>query len=237
MRLSRFVAKSGLLSIRKAEQLILDGKIKVNDKTVRDLSYILLEEDKVYFKGKLLSPEKRLVIALNKPAGYISSVMDEKNRKTVIDLIPGIEQRVYPVGRLDFDSRGLIILTNDGDLANRIMHPRYGVHKKYDIRLDKRVSKEAIDRIRNCKVRVDNKNVDVRTIEVYRGGKKLSMTIAEGRKRIIRRLFEQLGFKVLDLKRIQIGALSLKGLKEGKYRILGDNEIKSLLGQGQATNG
>lgn len=237
MRLARYVAKSGLLSRRKAEDLILAGKIEVNGKIIRELSYNISEKDKVYYNGKRLLPEQSLVIALNKPVGYISSARDDRGRKTVIDLIPGIEQRLYPVGRLDYRSRGLIILTNDGDLANKIMHPRYQVEKKYEVRLDKKLPNDIIENIRAGRVSVEKKKVQVTSMEVARTGKRILMTITEGRKRIIRRMFRKLGFEVIDLKRTEIGSLDLVGLKPGKYRILDKKEISDLLNSAQPSNG
>jgi len=228
MRIARFIAKSGLVSRRKAEELLKNKKIKVNSEIITDVTYEVTEDDKVYYEDRLLEKEKKITIALNKPLNCLSTVKDDRGRKTVIDLLRDIDNRVYPVGRLDYRSRGLILLTNDGDLANRIMHPSYDVKKKYEVKIDRPIEESTLKKIAKG-VLIDKRTIFVDDIKYLSSGNRLQVTISEGRKRIIRRLFDKIGFKVIDLKRTQIGGLKLGDLKEGRYRILDKDDIKKIL--------
>jgi len=228
MRIARFIAKSGLVSRRKAEELLKNKKIKVNSEIITDVTFEVTEDDKVYYEDRLLEKEKKITIALNKPLNCLSTVKDDRGRKTVIDLLRDIDNRVYPVGRIDYRSRGLILLTNDGDLANRIMHPSYDVKKKYEVKIDRPIEESTLKKIAKG-VLIDKRTIFVDDIKYLSSGNRLQVTISEGRKRIIRRLFDKIGFKVIDLKRTQIGGLKLGDLKEGRYRILDKDDIKKIL--------
>ncbi len=233
IRLARFMSLCGVASRRSSEALILKGAVKVNKTVVEDLSFKVGSEDIVEFENHRISPENTITIALNKPAGYLSTAKDDFNRKTVLDLIVPerpLDARLYPVGRLDCDSRGLIILTNDGDLAYRITHPRFMVPKVYEIKTDRTVNSRDINMIKQGII-IEEKELSVIELnaENLPGGNSLvTIKIAEGRKRILRKVFQNLGYKVLDLKRTQIGDFVLGNIKEGQYIVLNENQIKSL---------
>jgi 23S rRNA pseudouridine2605 synthase len=233
MRLQKFLSHSGVSSRRKCELIIKSGKIKVNDKIVNDVTVnIDLENDFVVYNNKLLKLENFVYIALNKPIGFITTVKDEFNRPTILDLIK-IKKKIFPVGRLDCDTSGLIILTNDGDFANKIIHPKNKIIKKYIVCVKKPVIKEQLNKIKNgiiidnkktfpCEIRIINKNI------LYT---KLEMDIVEGRNRQIRKIFEKFNNRVINLKRVAINKLELKklNLKNGEYKFLSKIEINSLV--------
>ena len=232
IRLARFLSHCGAGSRRKCEEYIFSGKVSVNGKIVKSPNVNVFEGDRVFLSGKKVEPENILVLALNKPAGYISTARDEFGRKTVVDFVKDIGVRLYPAGRLDKDSRGLLLLTNDGGLVQRIIHPKFCVPKKYIVILEKPLSKDAIRNI-NSGIVIDDKNVrvsDFRIIETKKNYSKIEITIFEGRKRIIRRMFDKINYKVIDLQRIQIGNYVMKGIPEGKYKILSDKDISRLQG-------
>ena len=234
IRLARFLALCGVASRRKSEALILEGSIKVNQTVVRDLSFKVSGEDDVELKNNHISPENKIVIALNKPAGYLSTARDDFKRKTVLDLVmlknnPKI--RLYPVGRLDYESRGLIILTNDGELAYRITHPKFKVPKVYEIKTDREITPDDIKKIKEGII-IEERELSVLDLNIKNlPGKNylVIIKIAEGRKRILRHVFQKLGYKVLDLKRTQIGDFVLGNIKEGEYDILNENQVESLI--------
>jgi 23S rRNA pseudouridine2605 synthase len=239
IRISRFLAESGIASRRKSEELVLSGKVSVNGTAVTDLSFRISEGDRVEYEGKPVTGKPVKVIALNKPPGYLSTVKDDFNRKTVMDLV-GREhgERLYPVGRLDYESRGLIILTNDGSLAYRITHPKFKVPKRYEVRLERPLPQTHIQKLREGII-IEGKRfqpIELNVREKLQGNTSLGrssffeITIGEGRKRIIRKAFKKLGYEVADLKRTGIGSFNLEGIREGKFRVLKEDEIKSLLG-------
>jgi 23S rRNA pseudouridine2605 synthase len=236
VRLARFIALCGVSSRRNSEALILKGAVKVNREVVTDLSFKVGSEDAVEIENRRLSPESKIAIALNKPAGYLSTAKDEFNRKTVLDLLTldgACKGRLYPVGRLDCDSRGLIILTNDGELAYRITHPKFMVTKVYEIKTDREITPDDINRIKEGII-IEERELSVIELNVKNlpGRNSLvTIKIAEGRKRILRKVFQNLGYKVLDLKRTQIGGLVLGDIKEGEYKILNEEQIKHLIGK------
>jgi len=176
--------------------------------------------------------EEKIVIALNKPTGYLSTVSDKFNRKTVLDLIHYKNFRLYPVGRLDINSRGLIILTNDGELAYKLAHPKFGVPKVYDVLINKRINFKDLEIILNG-IKIEGRELYPLSVELLNDSSLIRIKIAEGRKRIIRKVFKTLGYKVIDLKRVQIGNFKLDDCKpklsEGSFKILSDLEIKKLL--------
>ena len=234
IRLSKYLADCGLFSRRKNEEIISSGKIKVNDAVVTDLSFKVNPcKDKVEYEDRTLKYEDRIVLALNKPVGYLSTAHDNFNRKTVLDLIKNkkLNTRLYPVGRLDYNSRGLLIITNDGELAYKITHPKFQISKVYEVALNKYIADKDIEKIRSG-INIEGRElIPINIILSYR--KKdysiLKIKIIEGRKRIIRKIFMKLGYKVQDLRRIQIGGFILKDIPEGSYKILDKNEIILLL--------
>jgi pseudouridine synthase len=234
IRLAKFMALCGVASRRNSETLILKGAVKVNRKVVEDLSFKVGSEDVVELENRKMVPENKIVIALNKPAGYLSTARDDFKRKTVLDLLTlesACKARLYPVGRLDCDSRGLIILTNDGELAYRITHPKFMVPKIYEVKTDREITPYDITRIREGMV-IEERELSVLDLNAKKlpgGGSLVTIKIAEGRKRIIRKVFKNLGYGVLDLKRTQIGGLALGDIKEGKYKILDERQVMSLI--------
>lgn len=233
MRLSRFLANSGITSRRKSELLILEGKISVNDEVITKLgTKINTSTDIVKFQGKIITLPEKIYLALNKPPGYLSTVRDDFGRPTIMDLVKNFrpQERLFPVGRLDLNSRGLILLTNDGDFALKIMHPGFKIKKTYEVELDKELADKDIDKI-NAGICLDNRVITVFNLNIItrqKNSKIVRLTISEGRKRVLRRLFLFLGYKVTDLKRIKIGNYSLGDLQEGKYRVLNEKDINNI---------
>lgn len=231
-RLQKFMARCGVASRRKCEELILDGRIKVNGTVITELGFkINPEKDMVYYMSNLIKPEEiKRYIMLNKPVGVVTTVKDEKNRKTILDLVK-VDERIYPIGRLDYDSSGLIILTNDGDLYNKIIHPRSEVFKTYIVKVKGFVDKEKLETLRRgvdiggyitapCKARVVWSNSTSSELEI---------SIHEGKNRQIRRMCSSLGHDVISLRRISIGKLTLGDLKQSNWRDLSEDEIKYLM--------
>ncbi len=238
MRLQKFLAQAGVASRRKSEKLIEQGVVEVNDKIVTELGVkIDPEKDIVKVEGKRISgPEEKIYIILNKPKGYITSNKDPQGRKTVMELIDN-KERVYPVGRLDLHSRGLILMTNNGELAFRLTHPSYQVSKTYLVRIDAPLAKSDQKKlVSGIKLEegtamaedvIPQKNSKTNKEEIS-GETKLKIILKEGKKRQIRRMLKTLGIEVLDLKRIKFGPLSLLSLPEGSYRHLTKEEIEAL---------
>ncbi|MBM3707733.1 MAG: rRNA pseudouridine synthase [Actinobacteria bacterium] len=231
LRIAKYLAACGLASRRKCEELILNEKIRVNKKIVKDLAYRVSNNDVVEYNGKILKLKENIVIALNKPAGYISTTKDDFERKTVLDLINEKNIRLFPVGRLDTDSRGLMLLTNDGELAYRILHPKFQVSKIYEVTIEEKITDTGLKELRRG-IKIENRRLtplNLRILKTDPYSTLLEINITEGRKRIIRKAFKKLGYKVLDLKRTQIGNFRLKNLREGSYRTLSKKEINSIL--------
>lgn len=191
-------------------------------------------KDRVEVNGKPVKLEKNKVyILLHKPKGYVTTVSDPEGRKTVLELVQDVKERIYPVGRLDYDSSGLLLLTNDGDFANYLMHPRHEILKVYIVTVKGKPSDEAIEKIRNG-IRIDDyvtAPAFVKVLNVYENKTKLEITIHEGRNRQIRKMCERIGHPVIRLKRIAYGKLELGNLKPGEWRFLTEKEIKQLLGK------
>ena len=231
-RLQKVIANSGYCSRRKAEDLIEQGKVLVNGELVTTLGTKVNGNDAIIVEGKILKNEEdKAYYLLNKPRGIISSSNDDKNRKTVVDLID-TDKRIYPIGRLDYDTTGLIILTNDGTLSNKLMHPSNGIEKKYVAKLNKffdiadlkKLEKGIIiDNIKCKPTRVKiKKNDRIKDYSI------VEITIAEGRNHIVKRVFENLGYLVDKLSRIEYAFLSIDNLRSGEYRELTKKEIKKL---------
>lgn len=230
-RLQKYMARCGVASRRKCEEIILLGKVKVNNKVVNELGYkIDADNDKVTVDNKLIKPEeKKVYVALNKPEGYVSTVKDEKGRKTVIDLIK-IKERVYPIGRLDYDTSGLILLTNDGDIYNKIIHPREEKNKIYIAIIKGLPTKEEIERFKNG-INIDGYITAKASFKVLKSNSDCSevkIMIHEGKNRQIRKMCEAIKHPVLELKRVQIGDIKLGDLPKGEWRFLNDDELNYL---------
>lgn len=225
MRLQKFLAQAGISSRRKAEELITNGKIKVNDKVVTELGVKVDENrDEIKFQDKVIELESnKIYIALNKPTGYISSASGEQG-KSIFNLIK-IKERIYPVGRLDKDSSGLLILTNDGELANRLTHPRFESEKEYFIILDQDLRTEDINKLKKGMIIGGKKLQGVKTVSAQ--NKSARLILKEGINKQIRRMLGKLGYTVVRLKRIRIGKLELGDLKEGEYKNIEITDIES----------
>ncbi len=233
MRLQKYMAMAGVASRRQSEKLIEDGKVKVNGHVVQEMGLKIDEKrDTVYVKGqRIFLQNDKVYYMVNKPRGYVSTVSDERNRKTVMELVPN-NQRLYPIGRLDQNTSGILLMTNDGDLTYRLTHPKHEVKKKYVIKVKPIPSKEKLSQLRQggdigvysiapCEIllrRLDGEE-NTGTYEV---------TISEGKNRQVRNMFEYIECEVVTLKRISIGTLALKGLRLGKSRRLTPEEIQQL---------
>jgi 23S rRNA pseudouridine2605 synthase len=225
MRLVKYLAHSGVASRRAADELILAGRVRVGGEVVTDPARDVGEGSGVEVDGRAVAPEPREVWALNKPAGVVSTAREPGRRRAVTDLVDS-ERRLYPVGRLDADSTGLILLTNDGELANRLTHPRYGVPKAYRVSLTRPPGEREIEELRRG-VRLDDGPTAPAEVE-RRGERVIEITIREGRKRQVRRMAEAVGQEVEALTRISIGPLELGDLRPGEARRLSPEEVDSL---------
>ena len=229
MRINKYLATCGIGSRRGVEELIKNGDISVNGKVVTELSYDISSSDLVKYKGKTVSlVEDKVYIMLNKPKCYITSTKDEQGRKVVLDLLKGCKYKVFPVGRLDYNTQGLLLLTNDGDWANNIIHPSKHISKTYVVTTKYMLTNKQLNQVRNGIV-IDGKRTLPAKIELVSKDENLfyyHVTIYEGRNREIRKMFEFLGLKIYSLQRIQIGLLELGKLEEGKFRYLDKKEIK-----------
>lgn len=230
-RLQKFMSSSGVASRRKSEDIIKDGRVKVNGKIVTELGRkIDPKKDEIRVDNKIIKKEKSRYILLNKPSGYITTTNDPQGRKTVMDLI-NIKERVYPVGRLDYDTTGLLLLTNDGEVANKVMHPSYKIDKEYLSTISGTLSKKDIDLLENGIKLSDGITApaEVEIVVEYSNRSIVKITLHEGRKNQIKRMFKKLGYSVEELKRIKIGPLTLDSeLKLGNYRFLTKAEKKEL---------
>ncbi|ACL69480.1 pseudouridine synthase [Halothermothrix orenii] len=230
-RLQKYMAHAGVASRRKSEKIITQGRVKVNGKIVTELgTKIDPDKDIVEVDGRVISKEKYVYILLNKPVGYITSVSDPHGRKTVTGLIKGVSQRIYPVGRLDYDTSGLLILTNDGELTYVLTHPSHMVEKTYRVEVKGFPSDEVLKKLETGVKLKDGLTAPARVSAVKRKEKNtiFNLTIHEGRNRQVRRMCDKIGFPVVNLKRIAFGPLNLKGLKTGQYRFLTEKEVKAL---------
>ncbi len=228
MRLNKYVAACGICSRRKAAEHIEAGKVRVNDQLVKEIGYRVQPDDKVYFDDKLIKTVRNLVyVLLNKPRGVITTANDEKDRKTVLDIVgETVKERIYPVGRLDRDTSGLLLLTNDGDLAQKLSHPSKQIAKIYHAELDKNISKSDLERIA-AGVTLEDGVAPVDWIGYVEEGKKniIGIEVHIGRNRIVRRIFEHLGYEVTKLDRMHYAGLTKKDLPRGRYRRLTEREV------------
>jgi 23S rRNA pseudouridine2605 synthase len=228
LRLAKYLAHAGVASRRAAEGLIAEGRVTVEGAPALDPALDVGEHSRVQFDGRdVTGPEPRVVYALNKPVGVLSTVRDTHGRRTVLDLMPPGGPRLYPVGRLDADSSGLILLSNDGELANQLTHPSFEVPKTYRVRVAAApVPARALARLRDGVILEDGPTAPA---EVRRVGRdELEITIHEGRNRQVRRMCEEVGHRVLELTRVGFGPLTLSGLAPGAHKRLGDREVERL---------
>jgi 23S rRNA pseudouridine2605 synthase len=234
MRLAKHLAHAGVASRRAAEGLIAQGRVRVDGDVVRDPARDVDEHSRVEVDGRLLAgPEPRVVYALHKPVGVLATASDPHGRPTVLELL-GEERRLYPVGRLDADSSGLILLTNDGELANRLTHPRYEVPKTYRVRVGGGPVEERALRALRAGVELEDGPTAPAQVRWVGGDDELELTIREGRNRQVRRMCEAVGHPVLTLRRIAFGPLRLGGLQPGAHRRLGEAELRKLGETGRA---
>ena len=234
VRLQKFLAEAGVASRRASEQVILAGRVTVNGQTVSALgTKVDAAHDRVAVDGKALRPKRKLYVALHKPRGCVCSRDDEHNRQTIYELLPGEWTGLYSVGRLDYNSEGLIFLTNDGEFSLRLTHPRYGVRKKYLATVEGRVVPGVLTLFTRG-VQHEGEVLKAEKARLVSAGQAQSVVeleLAEGKNREVRRLFESQGLSVKRLLRTQIGKIKLGELRSGKWRTLTEPEIKSLLSQ------
>ena len=227
MRLAKYLASAGLASRRAAEEIVRAGRVRVGGTTITDPALEVGPEDAIAVDGIVLSPERlRVVYAVNKPAGVVSTARDPQGRPTIVSLVPG-DVRLYPVGRLDIDTTGLILLTNDGALAHRLTHPRFEVEKTYRVVVLRPPVREAALKALRAGVELDDGPTAPARVRRIRPDT-LEITIHEGRKRQIKRICEHVGHPVSKLERVAFGSLALGELRPGGYRRLSDAEINSL---------
>lgn len=231
IRLQKYLAECGIASRRKSEELIAAGKVKVNGVTASVGDKVNPKHDKVTVSGKkAVTVKKSVYIMLNKPRGFITTMSDEHDRKCVAQLVKGVNTRVYPVGRLDRESEGLLLMTNDGEFANALTHPSKHVSKTYRVTVRPEITKEQATEFRNG-IEIDGKMTapaDLRILETQENRTVVEVTIYEGRNRQIRKMFEALGIEVARLKRTKVGNLKLGMLKQGDYRDLTPDEVSAL---------
>ena len=230
-RLQKFMASAGVASRRKCEDIILQGKVKVNGQVVTEMGFKVTAADTIEVDKKIINkPEGHRYYLLNKPIGYITTAADPQGRQTVMELVPQ-EHRVFPVGRLDIMTSGLLILTDHGDLAYKLTHPKFMIDKEYHVRVNGTVTEEQIKDLR-AGIMLDDgmtSEAQVEIISIQAGDTSLTLTIHEGRNRQVRRMMEAIGRNVVSLTRVRYGDLTLEGVKLGKYRTLTKDEVQRLI--------
>jgi 23S rRNA pseudouridine2605 synthase len=240
-RLQKVLAQAGVASRRKCEEMITAGLVEVNDQVVKELgTKVNPSSDSIKVKGKPIQLEKKVYILFHKPKGVITAVSDPKGRKVVVDYLKGVDERVYPVGRLDYDTEGLLILTNDGEFSNVLTHPKHEVGKTYHATVKGVPHGDKLERLRNG-IKLEDGMTAPAEVEYYDVDPEqkqsiISITIYEGRNRQVRRMFDAIGFPVQRLRRISMGNLTLHGLSRGRFRHLTPVEIKELLDLSQRSH-
>jgi len=228
IRLNKYIANAGICSRREADKLIEAGAVTVNGKVITELGTKIMPGDKVHYGGQAIRGEKPKYLLLNKPKGYITTVNDPEKRKTVMNLIQGAcKERVYPVGRLDRNTTGLLLFTNDGDIAKKLTHPRYGIKKIYHVETDRNVTVADFRKIAGG-FRLDDEKITVDTIEYVGDGKdkkQIGIELHSGQNRIVRRIFEHFGYKIVRLDRVYYAGLTKKNLPRGTWRFLDEQEV------------
>lgn len=230
VRLNKYIASSGLCSRRKADELIEQGVVKVNGRIITELGYLVQDKDKVFVNNKLIHPSKHEYYRFYKPAGYITTSDDEKGRKTIYDLLPENLMGLKPVGRLDKDSTGLLILTNDGDLINALTHPSVKVPKIYLVSVDSVLTRAELEKLANG-VEIEPDKIayaDIQVLNMDNKRTEMQITLYQGMNRQIRKMFEFIGHEVKTLKRVQHATLRLDGLKRGEFKPIKPIQIREL---------
>ena len=231
MRLNKYISNSGICSRREADKLIEAGAVSVNGKIVTELGTKVTPGDKVQYGGQAINREKPRYILLNKPKGYITTVDDPEKRKTVMSLVAGAcRERIYPVGRLDRNTTGLLLFTNDGMIAKKLTHPRYGIKKIYHVEIDKSLTRVDFMKIQEG-FKLDDEMVTVDRLEYIGDGKdkkQIGLELHSGQNRVVRRIFEHFEYKVLRLDRVYYAGLTKKNLPRGHWRLLEEQEINML---------
>ena len=230
IRLNKYIASSGLCSRRKADELIEQGVVIVNGKTITELGYLVQQKDKVFVNKKLIHPVKHEYYRFYKPAGYITTCDDERGRKTIYDLLPENLAGLKPVGRLDKDSTGLLILTNDGELINALTHPSVKVPKVYMVTVNAQVKRAELEQMANG-IEIEPHKIayaDIQVLEIDNKHTEMQITLYQGMNRQIRKMFEYFGYEVKVLKRIRHATLNLNGLKRGEFKPIKPAQIKEL---------
>ncbi len=230
IRLNKFIAHAGICSRREADMHIKIGSVKVNNKVMTEMGYKVKPTDEVQFDGQRLKAEKPTYVLLNKPKGFLATTRDEKGRKTVMDLVANATKaRIVPVGRLDRPTTGLLLFTNDGDLAKKLTHPSTGVKKLYHVVLDKNVNGQHLQNIKEG-ITLDDGSIKADEVSYVQGASKREVGIAlhSGRNRIVRRIFEYLGYEVITLDRVLFAGLTKKDLPRGHWRHLSQTEVQQL---------
>ena len=230
-RLQKYLSSCGVASRRKCEQIILENRVKVNDVIVNDLGHKVSEKDLIYVDDILVQKQEKLYYLLYKPEKIICSVKDEKGRKTVIDLID-TKEKIFPVGRLDYDTSGLLLLTNDGELSNKLTHPSGHVDKTYYVKIEGIITNEEVKKLENGiildGVKTKKSKVKIKKIDKQNTKSYVEITISEGRTHQVKNMFAAIKHKVLKLKRTNYAFLDLTGLSKGQYRMLSIKEVKQL---------
>jgi len=228
VRINKFLADSGISSRRKSEEYILQGRVAVNDKIVNEFSHkVDIETDVVTLDGEKIKPKKNIYILLNKPKGYITSVSDDRNRRTVMDLVKS-KERIYPVGRLDYTTTGLLFLTNDGELSQLLTHPGNKVQREYEVKLDRPLEeKDKLKLLTGVSLEGKPGKFIKITFPIQKDKKYVTVFCEEGRNRFVKRMFRKLGYTVLELNRVSFAGIKLDVAK-GKFRILSLIEVQQI---------
>ena len=230
IRLNKFISNSGISSRREADTYIEHGSVTVNGNLITEMGYKVQPNDDVRFDGTSISPEKKKYVLLNKPKNYITTMDDERGRKTVMELVSNAaKERIYPVGRLDRMTTGLLLFTNDGELAKKLTHPKHDVKKLYHASLDRKLDLKDLQKLRG-EVIIEGKKVFIDAVSYVEGQSKteVGIEIHSGRNRIVRKIFEHVGYKVVKLDRVLFAGLTKKNLPRGRWRELTKQELSNL---------
>ncbi len=230
IRLNKYIANSGICSRREADTYIEHGSVEINGKLVTEMGYKVQPDDVVRFDGTSITPEQKKYVLLNKPKNYITTMDDDRGRKTVMELIANAsKERIYPVGRLDRNTTGLLLFTNDGDLAKKLTHPKHNVRKLYHASLDRKLELRDLEKLRG-EVIIEGRKVFIDAISYVNGEPKseIGIEIHSGRNRIVRKIFEHVGYKVNKLDRVVFAELTKKNLPRGRWRPLTNLEVTNL---------
>ncbi|WP_299162691.1 pseudouridine synthase [uncultured Tenacibaculum sp.] len=230
IRLNKFISNSGICSRREADTYIEHGSVSVNEKLVTEMGYKVQPGDQVRFDGTLISIEKKRYVLLNKPKNYITTMEDDRGRKTVMEIVAhATKERIYPVGRLDRNTTGLLLFTNDGELAKKLTHPKHNVRKLYHASLDKKLTLSDLDKLRGDVI-IEGKKVFIDAVSYVEGERKteVGIEIHSGRNRIVRKIFENFGYTVTKLDRVVFAGMTKKNLPRGRWRELTEQEVNTL---------